>query len=52
MNTVLILIIVLIVLGAGVFPAWPHSQNFGYAPTGSVGLIILVLLILMLLGKI
>lgn len=52
MSTTLILIIVLILLGAGVFPAWPHSQSWGYAPTGSVGLIILVLLVLMLLGKI
>ncbi len=52
MNTVLLLIIILILIGAGTFPAWPHSANWGYGPTGSVGVIILVILVLMLLGKI
>ncbi len=51
MNTVLILIILLILLGAGSFPAWPHSMNWGYGPTGSIGVVIIVLLVLMVLGK-
>lgn len=52
MNTVIILIIILVLLGAGAFPAWPHSATWGYGPTGSVGVIILVILVLMLMGKI
>lgn len=51
MNTVLILIILLILLGAGAFPVWPHSQSWGVWPSSSIGIIVVVLLVLMLLGK-
>ena len=46
----LILLIVLIVLLAGSVPAWPHSRNWGYYPSGSLGTILLILIVLMLLG--
>ena len=46
-----ILIIILILLLLGFFPAWPHSRGWGYGPSGVVGLILAILLILMLLGK-
>ena len=44
----LILLIVLIVLLLGAAPAWPHSRNWGYGPSGILGLLLVVLLILML----
>lgn len=48
----LILIVVLIVLLVGVVPTWPHSANWGYAPSGVIGVILVVFLILLLLGRI
>jgi len=44
----LILLIVLIVLLLGGLPAWPHSRNWGYGPSGILGLLLVVLLILMI----
>ncbi len=45
----LILLIVLILLLLGAVPAWPHSRNWGYAPSGGLGLIVLIVIILLLL---
>ncbi|HKI50821.1 MAG TPA: DUF3309 family protein [Geothermobacteraceae bacterium] len=50
LATILIVVIVLLLLGA--LPAWPHSRQWGYAPSGGLGLILLILLILMLVGRI
>jgi Protein of unknown function (DUF3309) len=50
LTTILIIILILILLGA--FPAWPYSRSWGYGPSGVVGLILVILLILLLLGKI
>lgn len=47
-----ILLIVLVLVLVGVIPIWPHSRNLGYAPSGIVGVILLVLLILFLTGRI
>jgi hypothetical protein len=47
-----ILIIVLILLLVGAFPTWPHSKNWGYGPSGGLGLIVVILLILVLTGRI
>ena len=49
-GTVLIVILVLALLG--VLPRWSHSRRWGYAPTGGVGLILLIVVILLLLGRI
>ena len=46
----LILIIILILLLVGAAPRWPHSRNWGYYPSGGVGLILLIVIILVLLG--
>lgn len=46
-----ILLIVLILMLIGVFPAWPHSRSWGYAPAGGVGLIVIILLVLVLMGR-
>lgn len=42
----LILLIVVIVLIAGAVPAWPHSRKWGYAPSGTLGLVLVVLIVL------
>lgn len=47
-----ILLIVLILMLVGAFPSWPHSQNWGYAPSGGLGLVFLIVLILFLMGRI
>lgn len=46
-----LLIIVLILMLVGAFPAWPHSQNWGYGPSGGVGVIVIILLVLLLTGR-
>jgi uncharacterized protein DUF3309 len=46
----LILLIILVVLLLGVLPTWPHSRQWGYAPTGGIGLILIILLLLYFLG--
>jgi len=50
MGTILIVILILVLIGA--LPTWPHSKNWGYYPSGGLGLILLILIILLLLGKI
>jgi hypothetical protein len=50
MVTILIVLAVLMLLGA--IPAWPHSRNWGYGPSGGLGLVLLVLVILVLSGRI
>jgi len=50
MVTVLLVILVLMLLGA--LPAWPHSRSWGYAPSGTLGLILIILLILAVSGRI
>jgi hypothetical protein len=47
-----ILLIVLILILIGAFPAWPHSKNWGYMPSGGLGLMIVILIILIVLGRI
>jgi hypothetical protein len=50
LGTILIVILVLALLGA--LPRWSHSRNWGYAPTGGVGIILFVVVILLVLGRI
>jgi uncharacterized protein DUF3309 len=50
MRTILLIILVLLLIGA--FPAWPYSSGWGYYPAGGIGLILLILLILALTGRI
>ena len=47
-----ILLVVLILMLVGAVPAWPHSKSWGYYPSGGLGLVGLILLILILLGRI
>lgn len=50
LGTILIVVLILLLLGA--LPAWPHSRQWGYLPSGGLGLILLIFLILMLMGRI
>jgi hypothetical protein len=52
MTLSLILLIVLILILVGALPAWPHSKNWGYMPSGGIGLVVLILLILLLMDRI
>ncbi|WP_417551274.1 DUF3309 family protein [Methylophaga sp.] len=52
MTTSTILLIILILLLVGALPSWPHSRNWGYGPTGIVGILVIVLLVLLLTGRI
>jgi hypothetical protein len=50
MGTVLVILLVLMLIGA--LPAWPHSRNWGYYPTGGLGVVLVILIVLLLLGRI
>ena len=49
LGTILIVVVILLLLGA--LPTWPHSREWGYYPSGGLGLVLLILIILMLLGR-
>lgn len=46
-GTILLIILILMLIGA--FPTWPHSRDWGYRPSGGIGLILIILLILLLI---
>ena len=48
-GTVLLIVLILMLLGA--IPTWPHSKNWGYYPSGGIGLVVLILLLLVLTGR-
>jgi hypothetical protein len=50
LGTILIVILILMLLGA--LPTWGHSRNWGYGPSGGLGLVVLVLVVLLLVGRI
>lgn len=52
MSLGMILLIVLILILVGVIPSWPHSRQWGYGPSGGIGLVLLIIVILLVLGKI
>jgi hypothetical protein len=53
MNLLVVLLIVLLLLGGiGSFPIWPHSAGWGYGPSGGLGLIVIILVVLALMGRI
>jgi len=46
-----VLLVILILLLVGGLPSWPHSQNWGYGPSGIIGVVLVIVLILVLLGR-
>ncbi|WP_423600389.1 DUF3309 family protein [Roseateles sp. MS654] len=49
-STILLIVLILLLIGA--LPAWPHSRGWGYYPSGGLGLVVIILLILLLVGYI
>jgi hypothetical protein len=49
MSTILLIVLVLLLVGA--LPAWPHSRSWGYYPSGGIGLVVVILLVLLLAGR-
>jgi len=50
LSTLLLILLVLLLIGA--LPAWPHSKSWGYYPSGGLGLVVLIVLLLLLFGRI
>jgi hypothetical protein len=50
MRTILLIVLILLLIGA--LPAWPYSAGWGYYPSGGLGLILLILIILAVMGRI
>jgi hypothetical protein len=50
LGTILIVVLLLLLLGA--WPAWPHSRSWGYYPSGTLGLVLVIVLVLALIGRI
>lgn len=48
---VFVLVVILIMLLVGALPVWPHAAGWGYFPSGALGLVLLVLIIVLLLGR-
>ncbi|HKX58031.1 MAG TPA: DUF3309 family protein [Steroidobacteraceae bacterium] len=49
LGTILLIVLILLLIGA--IPAWPYSRGWGYGPSGVVGLIVIVLIVLLLTGR-
>ena len=50
LGTLLLIVLILMLIGA--FPTWPHSNGWGYGPSGSLGLIVIVVIVLLVMGRI
>ncbi|MBT3066204.1 DUF3309 family protein [Rhodoferax sp. U11-2br] len=49
-STILLIVLILMLIGA--IPSWPHSRSWGYGPSGGIGLVVLIIVILLVLGRI
>lgn len=49
LGTILLIVLILLLIGA--VPSWPHSKNWGYGPSGGLGLVVIVVVILLLMGR-
>ena len=49
LGTLLLIVLVLMLIGA--IPSWPHSRSWGYGPSGGVGLIVIIVIVLLLTGR-
>ncbi len=52
MSLINLLLIIFILMLIGALPSWPHSRNWGYYPSGGFGIVIVILIVLILLGRI
>lgn len=51
-DVITVLLVILVLMMLGVLPSWPHSRSWGYAPSGTMGLLLVILLLLVLTGRI
>ena len=49
LGTLLLIVLILMLIGA--IPSWPHSRNWGYGPSGLLGLVVVVMLVLLVMGR-
>jgi Protein of unknown function (DUF3309) len=49
LGTILLIILILILVGA--LPSWPHSKSWGYGPSGGIGLVVLIIVVLLVMGR-
>ena len=49
LGTILLIVLILMLIGA--MPTWPHSKNWGYGPSGGLGLIVIIIIVLLLTGR-
>jgi hypothetical protein len=50
LGTILLIILILMLIGA--IPSWPHSKSWGYGPSGGLGLVVVILIVLLLTGRV
>lgn len=50
LGTILLIVLILILVGA--LPSWPHSKSWGYGPSGGIGLVVLIIVVLLVMGRI
>lgn len=49
LGTILLILLILMLIGA--IPTWPHSKNWGYGPSGGLGLVVIIIIVLLLMGR-
>jgi hypothetical protein len=49
LGTILLIVLILMLIGA--IPSWPHSRNWGYGPSGGLGLVVIIIIVLLLTGR-
>lgn len=49
LGTILLIVLILLLIGA--VPTWPHSKSWGYGPSGGLGLVVVILIVLLLMGR-
>jgi len=49
LGTILLVVLILMLIGA--IPTWPHSRNWGYGPSGGLGLVVIIIIVLLLMGR-
>jgi hypothetical protein len=49
LGTILLIVLILMLIGA--IPNWPHSRNWGYGPSGGLGLVVIIIIVLLLMGR-
>ncbi|MGF6776706.1 DUF3309 family protein [Paraburkholderia sp. GAS334] len=50
LGTILLIVLILLLIGA--LPTWPHSRSWGYAPTGTLGIVVIIVVVLVVMGQI